>query len=63
MAKDWRKPGKRSYKDTADLVVRTHIRHPNLNSTQLGTKLGLHPAYIRKALSRNGMALGRSRSD
>lgn len=46
--------GKRPRGKTAARVIVAFDRSPKLNSIQLGKKLGLHPAYIRKTLARNG---------
>lgn len=46
--------GKRPRGKTAARVIVAFDRSPKLNSHQLGKKLGLHPAYIRKTLARNG---------
>jgi hypothetical protein len=57
----WHRPGKRKYNETGALVVEAFDRNRKLNSVQLGEMLGLHPAYIRKALSRNGRKLAKKR--
>lgn len=45
---------------TAKRVLAAFDRQPHLTSTEIGERLGLHPAYVRKALSRNGRRLKRS---
>jgi len=62
MKNDWRKPGKRPYNETAEKVVAAFDKHRDWSSTKLGEFLGLHPAYVRKALQRNGRKLARSLS-
>lgn len=54
---------KRPYFKTAARVISVYDRHPKLTSTEIGMKLGgLHPAYVRKALARNGRKLFNARS-
>lgn len=47
---------KRPYVETAERVLHCFYRHHNLNAIMIGEKLGLHPAYVRKALARNGLS-------
>ena len=53
----WRNKPRRPYGATAKSVLEAHKQNKGFNSTKLGELLGLHPAYVRKALSRNGKAL------
>lgn len=46
---------------TANRVVAAFDREPYRTSIEIGKRLGLHPAYVRKALSRNGRQLTRGR--
>jgi hypothetical protein len=48
---------KRPYRETAARVVAAFDRNPQLSSVDLGERLGLHPAYVRKALARNQQKL------
>jgi hypothetical protein len=43
--------------DTAERVVKAFNRNPKATSTDLGEMLGLHPAYVRKTLTRRGLKL------
>lgn len=52
---------KRPYFETARRVVKFFDRCPGMTSVEIGEALGLHPAYIRKALSRAGRKLAQSR--
>jgi hypothetical protein len=47
---------KRPYVETAEKVLHCFYRHHDLNSMRIGEKLGLHPAYVRKALARAGLS-------
>lgn len=51
---------KRPYFSTAKSVIDLFDKHKNWTSGQIGAELGLHPAYVRKALIRNGRKLMRS---
>ncbi len=50
---------KRPYGETAARVVAAFDADPSLNSVEIGGRLGLYPAYVRKALSRNNRKLKR----
>lgn len=52
---------RRKYFETAASVVEEFDRYPWMSSTELGRRLGLHPAYVRTALKRNGRRLKRAR--
>jgi hypothetical protein len=54
---------KRPYFETARRVVAFFDKNPRMTSVEIGKELGLHPAYIRKALMRNGRRLARSPSN
>lgn len=51
---------RRKYFETAARVVAAFDRTPTATSVEIGERLGLHPAYVRKALTRNGRCLKRS---
>jgi hypothetical protein len=51
------KKKKRPYYETADRVIAAFDSDPKQTSRQIADKLGLHSAYVRKALARNGRAL------
>lgn len=57
-----RKRKKRPYFETAFSVVALFDKNPTWTSAQLGMKLGLHSAYVRKALARNGRKLANARA-
>lgn len=52
---------KRPYGKTARRVVEAFMAHPDWTSHSIGAALGLHPAYVRAALKRNGLKLMRRR--
>lgn len=52
---------KRPYLETARKVVEFFDKHRNMTSIEIGERLGLHRAYVRKALIRNERKLKRSR--
>jgi hypothetical protein len=47
----------RPYFKTAARVIAAFDKDPSLSSYKLGEQLGLHPAYVRKALARAGRKL------
>lgn len=51
---------KRPYCKTRDKVLAAFDAKPTISSYALARKLKLHPAYIRKTLSRNGRVLARA---
>lgn len=51
----------RPYKVTAQRVVDFFDKHKDMTSYEIAARLGLHPAYVRKALIRNGRTLKRTR--
>ena len=54
---------KRPYFKTAQSVLDLFKDHPDWTSVQLGDRLGLHPAYIRAVLKRNGKKLTKVKSN
>lgn len=53
---------KRPYFQTAASVVALFDKNPKWSSVKLGGRLGLTPAYVRKALARNGRRLANART-
>ncbi len=51
----------RPYFKTAARVVAAFDENPTISSYQLGEQLGMHPAYVRKALARAGRRLAQAK--
>lgn len=54
---NFRSERRRPWRETAERVVDTFDENPELTSAQIGAKLSLHPAYVRKTLQRYGRRL------
>lgn len=50
------------YGDTIQKVLAVFDKNPELNSVEIGERLGVHPAYVRTILRLNGRKLKGART-